>query len=413
MQRRALLGLAALAAVSCDQTVDLDFTRLSFTDLYVSGACPVSPDLSEVTFSFVLRNGVDSSVGEEGQLLPLSKIAQETKNVGELMGTDNISFSLPSIAQEEVGRPIGDPAYAEAEAGYIDGVGLIADEVSFDYNGGAERRDDPRLLILLMDQSGTLSGRDPQGIEPPNPALASDRKDERLTFFRQLVRSLPSDVQVSLVPFSGSFANIDNSAPSLNRGQLDVQLGDLARDEQGGSPLNDALNRGFTIADQLSNDLNPSVVIFTDGLEGGDSSGDGSPENFEAQLNSFVQGGIPVSVVHLQPPTGSPEEWRGRSSLFARLACTTGGQYLFLERPDQFSESNSSSRLEQILRSRVTGTWRVRTRTTLNNPSFESGAGVFLSTEFGVSLGENTRFDSLYRSLESTLRDNRVWLYKQ
>ena len=414
MQGRALLGLAALAAVSCDQTVDLDFTRLSFTDLYVSGACSATPDLGEIELSFVLRNGVDSSVGEEGQLLPQSKIAQETKPVGELLGTNNIFFSLPQTAQVEVGT-VDDPAYGEGEeSGFREGVGLQVDEVRFDYNGGITRLNDRRLLVLLLDQSGTLIGRDPANPQvPPNTALASDRKDERITFLRQLVKSLPADVPVSLIPFNGSFADVENANPTTDRSKLDLNLADLARGEDGKTPLNDALDRGFSLSDQVSNDYVPSIVLFTDGLEDGDNSGDGSPAFFQQLTAQYAEAGFPVTVLHLQPPVGVAEEWRGRSPELAALACATGGQYIFLERADVFSESTSSSRLEQILRSRLTGTWRIRARSTLNNPNFSSGQGVFLSTEFGVSLGESVRFDSLYRSLDGDLRDNRLWIYKQ
>ena len=402
------LCVAILAASCISEDADPPANPEWFKKIYVSGICPLTSDLGEVELSLTLYNGVSFEPEAEIQLLPQTRLVEESEPVGELFDANSILFSLPDTIEGE------EPVSGEGEEdSSIAGVTLEVDAVSFDDNGGAQRRNDPRLLMLLLDQSGTLIGRDPSNPQvPPDTSRASDRKDERLTFFRQFVRDISSNVQVSLIPFSGNSAKLENAAPNAKRSQLDLQLSELARAEEGGTPLNDALDHALSLADQESNRAVPSILLFTDGLEDGDSSEDGSPAFFQQLIAQYAEAGFPVTVIHLQPPVGVNEAWRGRSPDLAQLACETGGQYIFLERADLFSESTTGVRLEHILRSQLTGTWRVKARSNLNTPLFQSGQGIFLSTEVGVSLGSVTQLDPLYLAPEDNSQDRRLWIYK-
>ncbi|MEZ4475119.1 MAG: hypothetical protein R3F60_30880 [bacterium] len=225
----------ALAA-GCDSTVGLDSTRSTLAKLYVPGACavPDRPDLSEVDVSILLLG--DNNAGIE----PTDKIQRETKPVGELLTAQD--FTWDKIA-DRTNFNGDEPAVAEGDA--LDmprGATLQSKSLEFRYNGGADRRNQARLVVYLLDSSGSLIGRDPRTDEV-DTNKGSDADDQRLTFFKTLTGQLPRNAYVSLVTFNGELPNIDAgdandgpAVPTLNRTLITDALTDIARAERGGTP---------------------------------------------------------------------------------------------------------------------------------------------------------------------------------
>jgi hypothetical protein len=117
---------------------------------------------------------------------------------------------------------------------------------------------------------------------------------------------------------------------------------------------------------------------------------------------------VPVIVMHLQPSVGSGYR-RGRDKRLAELACKTGGAYIFLERADDFQTNDD---LQPMVRSLVTGHWRLTAQTTLDNAAIPSGP-VLVSAELGLELGGVTRSVPMVLNRESSsVRDGRLWYFK-
>ena len=161
-------------------------------------------------------------------------------------------------------------------------------------------------------------------------------------------------------------------------------------------------------------DHNPVVIVFTDGLEekiengqlvGGDDSkgyvinGNGRTDDTVPGFNDILAPGqsrdlyaggvngsgipVPVIVMHLQPPATSPY-LRGRDKRLQQLACDTGGEYVFLENPSQFT---ISSNLQSMIANRIAGAWHLDVQTSLSSPNFDAGGnGYLLSTSLQVTL---------------------------
>jgi len=401
--------LVASMAVGCDSTVGLDATRSTLNDLLVPGACRVQGlnDLSEIDVSVVL-------VGEQDAIIPETKIQRETLPVGDLLGRS--SFEWKRIVD---GVDVGgsEPGVAQGVAsGVTGGVDLQVKDVHFRYNGGEERRNDDRLVMLIIDSSGSLRGRDPRtGDVDDNKA--SDPGDQRFAFFRQLLGSIPRNYYVSLVSFAGQIPNIDagdnNDGPAIptrNRDIIEQAITDIERAEEGATPLARALRDTKSSILDVNNDLNPVVILLTDGVEEGDPTDDADRSGLKAAIDSYEAAKIPVIVLQVQPPiaAGTP---RTRDPLLVDLACRTGGEYLFLERPEEFTAS--ASQVPVIVRNRLVGSWVVRTQTTLSNPAFGADS-YFLSAELSVTLGGETEPERLARANDQQLDylDTRLWFVK-
>ena len=94
------------------------------------------------------------------------------------------------------------------------------------------------------------------------------------------------------------------------------------------------------------------------------------------------------------------------------MACKSGGEYIFLERASEFTESTT---LQSVVRNRLAGVWRLSTETTLSNADFGNDSGFLMSTELTVTLGVKSRSFSMSRERQSddVFNDTRIWLYKQ
>ena len=406
-------GIAALLALSCDSTIGLDPSQTSFTNLVVPGACRASDNLSRVDFSVMLLGGTEA-------LLPDSDIAREP--VTGLLDLDGFQFRLTqddrdgSIESRSV--VIECDLCGPGSLGNTTkrGVGLRATDFTFAYSGGEDRRAKKKLVVLMLDHSASLVGVDPLDDRNVKPGRGSDRDDQRISFFLQLVGNLPGDHYVSLVSFNGDFANISDqySTPTVNRDVIREGLEGLNFNEGGKTPLARALDDAYErIIEPNYQDLNPVVVLFTDGTELQDDSG--VLDEVKAKYVAGPVGqSVPIVVMHLQQTAAAEEDFgyeRGRSAAYQRLACDSGGEYLFLERASEFTESTT---LQSVVRNRLAGVWRLATETTLSTPEF-SDTGYLMSTELTVTLGVKSRSFSMSRERQSddVFNDTRIWLYKQ
>ncbi len=423
---RSLWGAAVLLLAGCDSTVGLDSQRLSFSRVLVPGACkaPENDNLTNVEMSVMLLD-------EDSALLPDDRISGESGKVGDLLTYSDFRF-VDNPAGTDPGELMGKQGLAEND-GETEGqervrlpVGLNPDALKFLWSGGAERKDDDRLIVLLMDQSGSLIGLDPI-TGNVDTTRASDLGDQRIVFFRDFIAELPEGDYVSLLPFNREFADINQAEPSRNRSVTEEALNQLDINQpEGGTPLAHALDQALTrIIDFAGNaDLNPVVVVFTDGTETGDTSPEGVTiesvtEKFANHRRTVdgesVPAPIPVIVVHLQvPPSAAvaPLSWpRGHNAKYADLACRTGGEYIFLRDATEFTANGD---LPTILRNRVVGTWRLNVQTGLGAGAFTPG-GYLLTSELSVTLGGNTASApmALSRDVNAQTRDSRLWFYKK
>ena len=399
------LGVATMLLSSgCDSTVGLDPTRTSFTKVIVPGACKAQDDLGQIDFSVMLLDGTRA-------LLPDTRLNGEVEPVGGLLDFDNFAFSkAPSNADLN----IAEPAVATlGEGGDPQGVGLNPIGLEFVYSGGIDRQRDPRLVVFMLDHSGSLVGVDPFSMMF-DPTRASDSDDQRISFFQQLIGNLPNEYLLSLVSFSGDFADItpDYSTPVRNKSVILEGLNNLQFEEGGTTPLTRALDDTRSRVIEPNAGMNPVVILFTDGVEDGDPTD--SEGGFEAAIDGYANRAgapIPVIVIHLQPPPAVPAEQRGRSARLAELACRTGGEYIFLQNADEFTTNNN---LQPAVLNRIVGVWRLSAQSTLSNAGFGPG-GWLLSTQIAVTLAGRSLSADLQRARESsgTFSDTRVWFSKE
>jgi len=408
MRRRNLvlsgLGVAAmLLSAGCDSTVGLDPTRTSFTKVIVPGACKAQDNLGELDFSVMMLDG-------NRALVPETLINGEVAPVGDLLDYTNFTFSK---APSDSDLMFAEPAVAVNDAMQPQGVGLNPIGLDFLYSGGIERQRDPRLVVFMLDHSGSLVGVNPFTMMF-DPTQASDSDDQRISFFQQLIGNLPNEYLLSLVSFSEDFADItpEYSTPIRNKSVILAGLNELQFEEGGTTPLTRALDDTRTRVIEPNAGMNPVVILFTDGVEDGDpTDGDGG---FEAAIDGYANragAAIPVIVVHLQPPANAPADQRGRNARLAELACRTGGEYIFLQNADEFT---TNSNLQTAVLNRIVGVWRLKAQSTLSNPGFDPG-GWLLSTQIEVTLAGESRIADLQRSRESTgdFSDTRVWFSKE
>lgn len=400
-------------------------TARSFTRLEVPGICPIRDDLSQVGLSVTLLDGASS-------LRPKTRIRGQF--VGDLLSVENFGFSQ---APQDEDAGIAEPVVVEVDD-YTDskfGVQWSPVGLEYLYAGSEDRQDQEKLVVLIMDHSGSLAGLDPQTGRPANE-LRSDYRDERISFFNQFVDLLGEDDWMSLVKMNDRGGNIAQcevaeacgmpervcSDPTKKREPVKCGLSSLQFNEQGLTPLNETLKRAMDAiirpnVDPLrtSKPLNPVVVVFTDGTEDGDPSGDLFGENGAASIYKTGIAGqsVPIIFVHLSAPRTSRFfiEPSGRSKEFHKLACETGGEYLFVQSASEFLDN--SVYLSRVLSNRVHGVWRMRVDTNLADTQFEPG-GYLLSTTLGVILDGQQRIKELQYNpgLVYGQREARLWFAK-
>ena len=405
---QAVLCAGLLAAVTaCDSTVGLDVTRPTFTKLIAPGACVVEDEgvapLQEIDLSLLLLDGTDA-------ILPDDRLKRETRPVFELLTADlAASFKFEKTANANA--EIAEDAFAEGTDNVVRGVGIVPRGLTFQWTGGIDRKDENLLIVFAMDHSGSLIGLDPRagGVDLNR---GSDPKDERITFFSQAIDDFPESAFMSVISFAGDFVNLDDNCatPTLNRDQIRTCFTELQRGENGFTPLADALAIALRRIVGANDDLNPVIVLFTDGTE---DQGDTSTAELGAMETELVDAGVPVITIHLKPRNPDfPPEVRNRSQALQQLSCRTGGEYIFIERAEQLSDERTSN-LQAIVTNRVRGVWRLRSETTLARNDFPADE-YLLSTEVTVNLTGKSRSFALSRKQDtSEFNDTRLWFKKQ
>jgi len=436
--RRGALPLSLLALFGCDSTVALDTTLPSLRDVYVSGVCPVEGSDDQLALSVVLLSQNENK-DKSANLLPTDRVQKERKNVGELLKTDSFTFSLPSIAAAEVGD-IDGVAYMthDDDPSAVSSLAINPLDVSFDYVAGEEGQSASPYVIFVMDQSSSHIGQTSSEIVLNK---ATDSTDQRISFFTQVIKNLPESYYASIISYRGNFDdaqetdNPTNIPLSLNPSQkYEYEEDGVARKTSGeelltqrlrgftvkanlefGSPRIKALKSAYELATEAiasppanSNGLRPVVVLYTDGVEDGDSSGLSDSLSDIAAL--YAAADIPVHVVHLNLPiTFDPSE-RLRDQELAELACATRGDYLFVQNSKSFSESKT---LQPILNNRIDGRWKLTLESTLNTNSFPGEQGYLFNSALQVTLGAETKTYSIAKAMDgSPSKDQRVWIFK-
>lgn len=410
MRRRNLVlsGFGAAAAfvlsTGCDSTVGLDLQANNFREVIVPGACKLQDDVGTMSLSVLLLGG-------DGQLTPDSRLSGAQGLVGQRLTFGSFSFDK---APADAGNLFAEPAAATGAAGDQKGVGLQPVSVEYEYSGGIDRRDETKLVVLMMDKSGSLIGRDPFTGDV-DVGKASDQSQQRLAFFSGLLENLPENYRVSLIPFNGDFAQFteEYATPTPNRDVIraGLELATRASEATGLTPLARALDSTFTrVIEPNLQGMNPVVVVFTDGLEGVDMAADLATQSARYASGGLAQSPVPIIIIHLQPPPTVEEALRGRDPVLADLACQTGGEYIFLERADEFT---TTSYLQPAVLNRIDGTWKLDVDTTLSGAAFEPGPWL-LSTQLEVVLAGEARSFALQRARQrDDLRDSRLWFFKE
>lgn len=336
----------------------------AFTRLTGGGVCPAEGD--EIVFELMPLDGAAA-------LTPGTRLEGAMQPLGEVWSAADVRFSIVDEG------PAGDGT-VEVPGGDLSPITL--DPVALEYAtlGGAGRAGDATLVVLMMDHSGSMVGRDPITDEF-DPSRASDLNDLRLAFMSQWLERLPDDVLVSLVPFQGEFADItpEFSTPTRNRDVIAEGLETLQFDESGPTPLTRTLRDSLERIIEPNPAMNPVVLLFTDGVEDGDPTD--QQGGFERVVDAYANGSTPtpVIVMHLQPPGTLPDARRGRDPRLVNLACRTGGAYVFLPSAEGLLVDPE---LMTRMVNRIGGAWRARVRSDV-----EAGeAPQLISTEVEVEI---------------------------
>lgn len=384
------------ASADAGATADAGTEPRSLTSLFVPGACPAQDDLSSIDLSVVL--GLD---GEATGALPDARVGGQT--LATVLTPERFVFSR--VPEDPAGSL---PGVLTGEEAFD--VGLTVESVEFRPSGGDQRRDKARLVLLMVDSSGSLRGRDAATGEVDD-RKASDRDDMRFAFLKRVIDSLPSDHYISLISFNNEVPNIDPAAePTRNHAIIESGLDDLEQAERGATPLARALTDGKAAIIDSNTDLNPVVVLLTDGVEGGDPTDDAERSQLRAAVDAYEAAQVPVMVVQLQVPEQADTP-RGRDPLLVELACRTGGEHFFVEAPEEFIASEGT--LAQALLHRLAGAWILRTRVDVGGASLRSGS-YFLSTVLGVDIGDDQGGVRLAGPADPAqpFLDTRLWLTK-
>ena len=167
-------------------------------------------------------------------------------------------------------------------------------------------------------------------------------------------------------------------------------------------------------------DLNPVVVLFTDGSEEDETISSLRGENgaLELYANGYKNNGltapVPVIVLHLdQKPIAAADQNNGgfgfssgRDERLVELACATGGDYVFLEGAEEMTSGRLGS-LARIVRNRIDGAWSVTAETGLGELDADSW---YISTTMRVNVASKELSFAMERGdVSDPSSDSRLW----
>lgn len=451
--RRVLCLVAVLFSVTgCDSTVGLDPTLPSVRKVMVVGACPApdSDDLSRVNLSILLESDDGRSAS------PKFKLLEQKQSLGDLIRANNFSFELNA---DSVGNNSSSiiPGATATLSGSADSNTIQFSATSVDFTApGYPPVDDPlagnqnqkdaidakgKLIVFALDNSGSLLGSDDRQptvvVNTYNDMAASDRGDNRKVFFDQMLDLFEPGDLVSLVKISTNGGNIvpcDDSCtagslhlcstPTRDRSVVRCGLQALATDEAGTTPINQVLKDIYRRVILSSTDLNPVVVLFTDGAEDDETidsllGEDGAIELYKnGYKTNALNAPVPVFVLHLdQKPIAAADiadggfGFRaGRDERLMQLACATGGDYIFLEGAEEMTSGRLGS-LSRIVRNRIEGTWLVTAETSLGELDV---ADWYVSTTMRVTVANKQLSFAMERGdVSDPSSDSRLWFSRE
>ena len=396
------------------------------TNLYIAGACKLDNNTLDLSIIFQ-GDSRGSGTIRRSNILPDTKLADTFSVVEESLMSQSFSFHTPSIMQSKIdqGEVAEGVAYGESEDGLITGepttVELTPSSIEYQWSSSDIEAGRIPLLILLMDQSNSVLG-----LSRSEHRYGSDIFHQRITFFKSLINNLNDNFEVAILTFSGIASDYGSDSslvnvPTQNRELLKFSMEELmySANYQARTPLNQALNDTKSLIEGLDQDTyDPVVVVFTDGVEDGDSSM-GAPSI--AELTSFyVQRHVPVHTVQLKakqdtnPASGDLEAETKRPKPLeemSALACQTGGDFYYIRNAEEFTSNND---LVTMLLNRLSGRWSLKVNTNMFNTIIDDAPGIMLSTELEVVLGDEVeRFNAAQTidSIDNRVKmDSRVWV---
>ena len=217
------------------------------------------------------------------------------------------------------------------------------------------------------------------------------------------------------------------SNPVRDRDSTECSLTAVTNESTGNTPMNAVLSEIYRniIANQnVSGDLNPVVVLFTDGAEENDESIDALLEEGGAldlyakgYENNFLQAPVPIIVLHLDQRPEAEAAWgyrRGRDARLMQLACATGGEYLYFANNEELTDGQKYGDLGAFIRNRIKGHWAVD----VNANFAELDAGDWsVATSVRVELPGSTISQELSRRQSAVNNnaavDRRLWFSKE
>jgi hypothetical protein len=437
-----LLLCCSLCLVACqEKEAKFDPTLPSYISRVVvpGSVCPAPnvDDLSSVKLSVIFESAEGFSATPDfifqDSSTPPGIFQDSNTTLGEAMGTERLKFQIegnpgaggvPSMSTDIFCdlEPYGDPTPTSCP---VDGdicsqntcltpISLGVSSVKFwapgyPSEGDQNTRDaidaKDKLVVIAMDNSASfagIDGRKPASQQRQLMGGRSDSGDNRAVFAQDLANKLdPSDF-VSVVKINSDIPNIINccpengpcstacsttelpklcSQPTKNRSETQCSLDRISRlgGEVGTTPINKTLKDIYYSILLPSSDLNPVVVLFTDGAELDEEiqsllGPDGAIELYKnGYKNNALTASVPVIVLHLdQTPLAALSEAEGgygfragRDDRLLRLACETGGDYIFLKDADSITNGRTGS-LATKVRNLITGSWSVIVDTNLD-----------------------------------------------
>ncbi|MGK0361831.1 MAG: Mg-chelatase subunit ChlD [Bradymonadia bacterium] len=386
--------LSDLESLEC---VPSDEFERELTAVWSHGVCPAPDDDTQLQISLTLWSR--PRLGAEGQqsLSPASLVDGLDGPLGQTLTHESFAFEALPDRDFEGAQP------ATATRVDQDTVGLTPSAQALRYDASAPAAE--RLLIFALDHSESLIGRVDGEVDID---IATDIRDARIAFFRTLAGSTRSDTYLSLISFQNEIATVDPeyATPTRNRDIIVSALTDLESGTDGATPLAAALTAIRESVVAPNSELEASVVLFTDGVERGDPT-DPDRSILEAEIEAYAAAKITVYVTQLRPPVGSGND-RERDPKLIELACRTGGAYLFIEEPSEFTDPRAN--LANLLSARMDGVWRL----TAGMPGLaDLAAGWWaIATRLTLQIGALEReVDlSMSDSPERAFDDTRLWL---
>jgi Mg-chelatase subunit ChlD len=403
-----------------------------------------------VNLSILLESDDGRSAGPDFKLL------EQKQTLQEIIRANNFSFELNA---DSVGNNSGSiiPGATATQAGAAESETIQFSATSVEFTApGYPPADDPlamdqnqkdaidakgKLIVFALDNSGSLLGSDDRQdtlvVNTYNDMAASDRGDNRKVFFDQMLDLFNPRDHVSLVKISTNGGNIIDcndsctagslhlcSTPTRERSVVRCGLQALATDEAGTTPINQVLKDIYRRVILNSTDLNPVVVLFTDGAEDDDTiesllGPDGAIELFaNGYQNNALTAPVPVFVLHLdqKPIAAAAVEdggfgfRAGRDERLMQLACATGGDYIFLEGAEEMTSGRLGS-LSRIVRNRIEGAWTVTAETGLGELE---ASDWYVSTTMRVTVANKQLSFAMERGdVSDPSSDSRLWFSRE